>query len=440
MQRLATDFLEDWLTKKQAKPLVIYGAPQVGKTWIVREAVQQQNKHFIEFSVLEKYGMTSWFSSGDSEKILSKLGIDLTVHDLSHTILFIDDLEVVPDWFSNVIDFVQQFSELSVIIAGFPVLHTKAIEEGLDSLFIGPLSFEEFLMAMGETELLAIIKSYEWDSVISQDEHAALMKLVYEYKIIGGMPCAVMRWTIGQSLARVSRELTRIMRDFKRNYGAYNGNWDTSIFSRVADGVPRYLGKRVAYKKIHPDVKACEVKENVAKLCRVGLCQTIRDIEHSGSDKEQPYFKALFLDSGLSLSGLGFSHIHAGAIHTLKLANEWGLMCQFVGQQLCALQPDKEPQLYYGCASEDDIIADVDYVIRNRDTSIPIKVKSGASRSLKALHMFMHLKKLPLAVRINTRLPVKFDVQTSVNGESVSYELRSIPFYLVSELYRLLEF
>ena len=120
--------------------------------------------------------------------------------------------------------------------------------------------------------------------------------------------------------------------------------------------------------------------------------------------------------------------------------NKGGIAEQVAGQLLRTITPlYQEPALYYWLNSEKTSSAEIDYVIQHGSRVIPIEVKAGASGKLKSLHQFMKLKGLKTAVRINSSIPLLSKVNLKdTQGEPVQYELRSLPFYLISELHRLL--
>lgn len=114
---------------------------------------------------------------------------------------------------------------------------------------------------------------------------------------------------------------------------------------------------------------------------------------------------------------------------------------QITGQPLRTIEPfNVEPKLYYWLRTEKGADAEVDYVIQHHALVVPIEVKSGSSGSLKSLHLFMKQKELPIAARICSYPPEINPMHVKdTTGETVTYELRSIPFYLISELHRLLD-
>jgi hypothetical protein len=161
-----------------------------------------------------------------------------------------------------------------------------------------------------------------------------------------------------------------------------------------------------------------------------------------GAEINEKFSKIIFVDVGLCSASLELSLTKITAVEDLTLINKGALAEQVAGQLLRTIFPlTQDPQLYYWVKlhQEKGASAEVDYVIAHGTLPIPIEVKAGATGSLKSLHVFMELKKLPTAVRICSGQPTITHVEIKSSKDSlISYELRSIPFYLVGEIHRLL--
>lgn len=158
------------------------------------------------------------------------------------------------------------------------------------------------------------------------------------------------------------------------------------------------------------------------------------------AEVREKYFKMLFLDVGLCSTALGLSLTQVNEVSEIVVINNGGLAEQVVGQLLRTIvQPYIEPALYYWHRDEAGSNAEIDYVIQHGNKVIPIEVKAGATGSLKSLHLFMGLKKTPVAVRINSDVPSITEVSVNNNTSvPVRYRLISIPFYLLGQIHRLI--
>ena len=190
--------------------------------------------------------------------------------------------------------------------------------------------------------------------------------------------------------------------------------------------------------------QAESIKQSLALFSRARLCHTVFACSGNGvplaAEIKNKYFKVIFLDVGLCSAALGLNFSQINLSHDLILINQGGIAEQMVGQLLRTINPFYlKPALFYWLREESSANAQIDYLIQHENQVIPVEVKAGSTGGLKSLHVFMELKKLSLAVRVNADLPSKTRVNVkNRSGDEISYQLMSIPFYLVGQLSRLL--
>ncbi|MBA2368998.1 MAG: ATP-binding protein [Candidatus Protochlamydia sp.] len=452
MRRTAINFLQKWFSSDNRKPLVIRGARQVGKTWLVRHFAKETGKKLIEIN-LEKYPrLASSFSSNEPGIILKSLSYDFeTTIDPSKSILFIDEIQAVPELFAKLRWFAEDMPELAVISAGSLLEFVLGKQEfsmpvgRISYMYLEPFSFEEFLLALQKPELIAQIKEFNWSEIITEFTHEKLMSLFKEYIIVGGMPAAVQSWVSKNSISDVSQIHNDILHTYRDDFGKYSGRVPSQRLQEVITAVPRNLGQKFVYTRINPNVRLPLIKEALDLLCQAKVCHRIVASSSNGvplgAELLNHYFKVILLDVGLSSADLGLSLAELASIEELTLINKGGIAEQVVGQLLRTINPIyQEPALYYWVNSDKDSSAEIDYAIQHGSKVIPIEVKAGKTGTLKSLQRFMSLKGLNLAVRINSAPPSLVEVNLKdTQGEHVQYQLRSIPFYLIGELHRLLQ-
>lgn len=452
MQRTCIHFLNEWLVSSNRRPLVIRGARQVGKTWLVRYFAKAQGKKLIEVN-LEKYPkLASAFASNEPSEIIQRLKADLeTAIDPLKCILFIDEIQEVPELFAKLRWFAEDMPELPVIVAGSLLEfvlgnHDFSMPVGrISYMYLEPLSFEEFLLAQGRNELVNALKEFTWKVGISELTHEKLIKLFKEYLIIGGMPAAVSVWVDKRSISGVSQVHNDIIKTYRDDFGKYSRRIPPAQLNEVLTSIPLNLGKKFVYSKVNRELRTSIIKESLELLCNARLChQVIASSSNGvplGAELLRNYIKVILFDVGLCSGDLGISLSDLESINELDLINKGGIAEQVVGQLLRTIFPlYQEPALYYWLNDDKHGSAEIDYVIQHGNKVIPIEVKAGTIGTLKSLHRFMHLKKLDLAVRINSGPPSlsEMDIKDT-QGNHVQYQLRSIPFYLIGELHRLLE-
>ncbi len=451
MKRTALAYLKEWLELSDRKPLVIRGARQVGKTWLVRAFASDVGKKLIELNLEKHPKLAAAFASNEPEVILKRLRFDLeTSIDPNSCILFIDEIQAVPELFAKLRWFAEDMPELPVIAAGSLLEfvlsdHEFSMPVGrISYMYLEPLTFEEFLLAQKKGELVEQIKEFTWKDEITPITHDKLMGYVKEYTIVGGMPAAVHSWSKHQSTSDISRIHNDILHTYRDDFGKYGSKIAPQRLEEVMNYVPRALGKKFVYSSVNPEMRIPIIKEALGLLCKAKVCHKITASSANGvplgAELLSQYMKVFLLDVGLASSDLGLTLSELASIQELDLINKGGIAEQLAGQLLRTIGPFyQEPILYYWLNPEKDSSAEIDFVFQHGSKVIPVEVKTGAIGKLKSLHLFMGLKGLLRAVKINSKPPCYSKVKLKdTQGTPVEYDLISIPFYLIGELHRLL--
>lgn len=451
MKRKNMAYLQEWLASRDRRPLVIRGARQVGKTYLVRDLCRLQNKKLIELNFEKQPSTASYFESNDPRQILLNLSAFLNQSiDPHECLLFLDEIQAVPELFAKLRWFAEDLPELAVIAAGSLLelileTHTFSMPVGrITYMHLEPMSFEEFLLASEKTGLLNYLNTFSWNNKIPQAIHEQCIRFFKEYLIVGGMPAVVQSWTTDRSLIKVSqiqRDLTATYRD---DFNKYKGRIDKERLEEVLVAIPEQLGEKFMYSKVNAEVQSRTVKHAFDLLCKARVCHRVTSCHANGvplaAGLDKSFFKAVFLDVGLCSAALGFTMDQISQIDEINFINKGGLAEQVVGQLLRTIEmPYVEPELYYWLTQKKSGSAEVDYILQHGHNIIPIKVKAGSTGSLKSLHIFMGFKKLATAVRFNSDIPsfVQVPMQQTIQTQE-KYLLYSLPFYLIEQLHRLL--
>jgi len=452
MKRELLKELEDWFDRENRKPLIIRGARQVGKTWVVREFAKSRFENLVEINFdlnPEKAGL---FSSRNVEQIVRLLSVDLDVEMLpGKTLLFLDEIQSVPEVIPLLRYFYEKMPELHVIAAGSLLEfvlseHTFSMPVGrIEYLFMGPMSFSEFLTAAGKETLRRFLADYRLDDPLPQSIHETLLDLLTLYCTVGGMPAAVRAYTRSGDLRLVAREQSSILQTYRDDFPKYGSRIDTRRLGTVFDAIPRLVGQKLKYVNIDRNERAKPLADSVEMLekARVVYCVT-----HSaangiplGAEKNTKDRKPLFLDVGLLCCALGLKGTELHLAENLVLVNSGAVAEQFAGQHLLyAGESYAEPELYYWNREQRSSSSEVDYLFTHRSQVVPVEIKAGKAGSLKSLHVFAAEKRVPRAVRFNTDRPSRCMVSSVVASKpSHPFELISLPLYLIGEMERLLE-
>ena len=451
MRRYINENLQNWLSRSDRKPLVLRGARQVGKTWIVRDFVKSTNLKLIELNFEREPELAEIFEEKSPDSILSSLErIKGTRINKKASLLFLDEIQKAPHILANLRWFYEECPELPVIATGslldFVLKdHQFSMPVGrIAYLFMEPMSFKEFLMANEEEFLIEFIEEVEIGASFPGPIHNKLINYFRDYLTIGGMPAAVKEWVRTKSPVAVAEVHQNLINTFIDDFNKYSGRVPPERMRKVLMAVPRLVGKKFMFSNVDQGDTAKALKRALGLLCSARLCHKIHHSAARGiplaAQENEKKFKVIFLDTGLVSALQGIVLKSAKELQKLIRINEGGISEQAVGQMLRTRPLNFiDPHLNYYISDRRGSEAEIDYLIQYNTMIIPIEVKSGATGSLKSLHQFMAGGNLKTAVRINSEKPttVSIDMKTSMDSRA-QYSLISIPFYLTEEIDRFL--
>ncbi|MDD3925927.1 MAG: AAA family ATPase [bacterium] len=446
MNRTVSTFLDNWLISPSHKPLIMRGARQVGKTWLVRNLAKCHSRKLVELNLEKRPELAVHFASNDPRRIISDLEADLGVDiRLETSILFLDEIQAVPALLASLRWFWEELPELPVIAAGSLLDFT--LREHDFSMPVGritfchvePLSFFELLDASGNEKLHAALSAAGETGFLSLRLHQRSLELFSEYCMVGGMPEVVEEWIEHRNDDRrlqLQRDLVATYRD---DFNKYKDRVPPDMLRRVMDAVPRQLGNRFVYSHVNVEASHRDIKRAIELLTLARVCHRV---EHTaanglplGAESNPLLFKIIMADIGLSSVQLGLSRLDFRDLAKTVWANKGGLAEQFVGQHLrCLFQAWEDPCLFYW-QQTGGRQGEIDYVLQQGRHILPVEVKAGSAGSMKSLHAFMQRKQLPLAVRLDANPPSvqDLDIRTTT-GEQVRYRLLSLPLYMTESL------
>ncbi len=449
MKRRATDYLYEWKDRKKRKPLVIRGARQTGKTWLIRDFGKRSFKYFAEinFDRIEKFG--SLFDISDVREIIKILEIeqDVIIKE-GETLLFFDEIQNAPAVFAKLRYFYEDLPGLHIIAAGsllefLLAEHTFSMPVGrIEYLFLGPLSFEEFLSGIGQEKLVNYIKEFSFQKKIPEVIHNKLLYYVKKYFIIGGMPEVINQFDTTENYKAALIEQKNLHQTYIDDFNKYKKRVDTIRLQKVFKRFPLLVGQKVKYVNIDRLDKA---KDLAGSINLLNLAGVIYSVKHSyangvplGAEINDRNFKALFLDIGIMQSILNIRLSDVLNSENLIMINSGSLAEQFVGQHLLFNSEFYEkPELYYWSREKKNAAAEIDYLQQINGMVVPVEVKAGKSGSLKSLHLFVVEKKVGVALRIYSGSAEIASLYTQVPGaEKRKFKLISIPFYLIGQINR----
>jgi predicted AAA+ superfamily ATPase len=377
--------------------------------------------------------------------------MDRISHDM---LLFLDEIQAVPEAIPALRYFYEERPELPVISAGslleFALSdHQFSMPVGrIQYLHIGPMNFTEFLAALGEDKLYHFIMHYELEQEIGAVVHQRLLQLLRSYYFVGGMPEAVAIFAETRSYREVSEVHNSIIETYREDFPKYAGSRNLNRMINVFNFAARHVGIKVKYSHFSRQEQSVTIKKDLELLAMARVISKVVHSHCSGlplqADIDEKVYKLLFLDVGLMNAICGLNWRNLSQLDEMKLINEGAIAEQFIGQHLQALlteTPNRE--LTYWLREGRSSNAEVDYVLALKGNIIPIEIKSGATGRLKSLHQFMGNKQIPVAIRFDASLPTVNHINTVINvrqqRKKVSYPLISLPLYLVERLNEMVE-
>ena len=450
MYRAALAYLIEWKMRARRKPLVIRGARQVGKSYLVSMFAEQNFSDYIEINFEKDHEIISLFS-GAPEKIIKLLELKFNKPiDIDNTLLFLDEIQAAPEVFAKLRYFYEDLPGLHIIAAGSLLEfiledHTFSMPVGrIEYLHLGPMTFEEFLTANGKTLLVDFIQNYSVSETLPDSVHSDLVSLFKIYLMIGGMPEAVQAYVETKSFHESEIVKASILGTYEDDFNKYSSRVNHIRILNVFKKLPRMVGEKFKYVNIDRDERAQSISKALHML---EMAKITYRVKHSacngvplGSQVNEKKFKVIFLDVGLMAGACGMSMLDIENVDDLMVVNSGSLCEQFVGQHLLYFDEYyKKPDLFYWVREAKSSSAEVDYIISSGSKIIPVEVKAGKTGRLKSLHQFIKEKRVDSAVRISLAKPSVFlDSNTLPGGEFVRYRLFSIPFYLIGQIRRLL--
>ena len=450
MHRHQLQFLHDWLQKSNRKPLVIRGARQVGKSTLVELLAQQSQKTLRNLNLERHPELSDIFSGKNPEQIIQQIEFLPKMGKISNdTLLFLDEIQAVPEAIAALRYFYEDKPELPVISAGslleFALAdHSFSMPVGrIQYLHMGPMTFSEFLLAIKEERLHDFIRQYAMGQEIGEVVHQRLLALLRSYYYVGGMPEAVAVFAETRSYKDVSAVHNSIIDTYRDDFPKYAGSRNLNRMLNVFNFAARNVGVKIKYSNISPQDQSVTIKKDIELLSMARVVSKVIHSHCSGlplqADIEEKVFKLLFLDIGLMNAICGLDWRNISQMDEVRLINQGAIAEQFIGQHLQAMLADKpNRELNYWLREGKVTNAELDFVVTIGGEIIPIEVKSGATGTLKSLHQFMGSKKAQIAVRFDTQLPDIQQIDTVImqnkQQHQVQYPLLSLPIYLVEKL------
>lgn len=435
MRRNAYNDLIEWKNSSEEtrKPLIIEGARQVGKTWLAREFGRQEFQHFVEINFEDQEQVQGIFETDfDINRIILVLqAISGTPIIPGKTLIFLDEIQHARRGLLALKYFKDKAPQYHVMAAGsllgvvdhqndsFPV-------GKVDFLYLRPLSFEEFLSALGKEGLVDIL--HTGDAVSINAFAPQFLDMLHQYFYVGGMPEAVLTFIERQNYQAVRKVQLSILKAYEYDFSKHPPKEIVKRMQILWNAIPGQLAKenrKFIYTAVKSGARARDFETAIQWLCDAGMVYKVTCVNKGemplAGFEEPDSFKLYVLDIGLQGAMAGLDP------KTLIQDNEFfaqykgALVEQFVLQELTLL-----PEIKIHYWKPDTGIAEVDFVIQYQGEVIPIEVKAGRNLQAKSL------------VEYSKRYAPKHIIRASVVPFFQGEKVTELPLYCISILSQLI--
>lgn len=408
MYREAMKQLELWKCAPDRKPLVLRGARQVGKTWIMKEFGTLHYEKFAYISMDENERMEEVFREAfDIGRIIEMLEIEVGFKiDPEKTLIIFDEVQEIPRALKSLKYFQETAPQFHIIAAGS--LLGIALHEGtsfpvgkVDFCDLYPLTFREFLLACGEEKLLEILDRNDSDMMqVFKSKYTDYLKYYY---FVGGMPEAVLEFITNRDVKRVREVHSKLLYAYENDLSKHAPKEIVTRIRMLWNSIPSQLAKenkKFIYGLVREGARAREYEVAIIWLMDVGLVYRIGRVKKPDfplrAYQDFSAFKLFVVDIGLlgAMSRLNAKIILEGS----RLFEEFkgALTEQYVLQQLIA---NPENDIFYWSA--ENATSELDFLIQTEDGIVPLEVKAEENLQAKSLKVFMNKYGLQDAVRVS---------------------------------------
>lgn len=415
IKRHIDNYLLDWKNDLDRKPLLLRGARQVGKTTAIKHLGEQYD-YFIEANFEKQKDLKSLFEKGlPIKEVVARIGtIYATPIIPGKTLLFLDEIQVCPEAILSLWFFKEDYPELHVVAAGslleFALKGLRSYGVGrIRSLFMYPLSFDEFLDAQGKVNWIEQKQMATCEKPLFDELHNQLVEQFRSYLMVGGMPASVVAWKNKGDYVLCQEELSDIAQSYFDDFSKYSSKIDPRILRLTFQSVMQQIGKKFVYSHVEGNYRTEQVKEALELLCDAGLIYRVQHTSANGlplgAEVNIKFNKYILLDSGLLLTLL--NHTTNASLSSdivsataADLVNKGSLTEMVAGCELIKYaKPNIKQELYYWENLSKNATAEVDYILSRDIQVVPLEVKAGTSGKMKSLRYFMEKKKITRAIR-----------------------------------------
>lgn len=435
MYRIAIEKLYKWKNSKRRKPLIIEGARQVGKTWLMKEFGKQAYADTVYINFDSNSRMADLFSADlDTDRLI--LGLELYAGrkiNPENTLLIFDEVQEVPRALASLKYFYENAPQYHIVCAGS--LLGIALHQGtsfpvgkVDFLKLYPLSFSEFLMATGNERFAELLKNQDYEMITSFKQ--TYIDALKHYYFVGGMPEAVQSFAESKDFNEVRAIQKRILAAYEQDFSKHAPNEIVPKIRMLWNSIPSQLArenKKFIYGLVREGGRAREYETAIMWLSDCGLVHKVSRVNAAGiplkAYEDLKAFKLFIVDVGLlgCMTGLRQRTLLDG--DDLFVEFKGALTEQYVCQQLKTIE---DLGVYY--YTNDRGSCEIDFVVDNGEQIVPIEVKAETNLRAKSLKTYRE------------RFEPELSVRTSMADYKKEDWLLNLPLYAIEQINKIKDY
>jgi len=396
MKRIAYQKLLKWKSNKSRKPLILQGARQVGKTFLINEFGRNEYKNLYYLNFEQDKNLSTLFDSSlNPDKIINDISLYIGEKiESEDSLLFFDEIQIAPRVLTSLKYFQEEAPEFHVIAAGsllgVSIGRSSSFPVGkVNFLSLFPMSFTEYLIAAGEELFIKKINSIEAIAPFQDAIHEKMLYHVKLYLFLGGMPEVVNDYIENRDIANARSIQKDILAAYERDFSKYTEKNQAMKTSEFWNSIPRQLAKenkKFKYRDIKKSARTNMYEQTIEWLRKAGLVLMTYNLESPklplSAYADYSKFKVYMNDVGLLAAKLNITSDQIVLPDALFKEFNGAFIENFIAQELAS---GGNNQLFYWTSKSD---AEVDFILESENKIYPLEVKSGTSRNTKSLQSY----------------------------------------------------
>lgn len=454
-KRIIDNYLAEWASRMEHKPVLLRGARQTGKSTAVRH-LGESFENYVEINFEKQPEYKTLFQDNlDVRRIIPQMSAICGKRiEAGNTLVFLDEIQSCPEAIMSLRFFKEDMPGLHVIAAGS--LLEFALEElptygvgRIHSMFMHPMTFDEFLEANGESLLMGARNQASADKPLPEILHGRLVEMLRIYMLVGGMPEVVGKWIETHDFLQCQEIQDDIVAGYEDDFPKYRKKVDPMLLRLTMRSAAEQMTKKFVYSRVGANYKAEDTRKALDMLTRAGILIPVTRTDANGlplgGEADNSYKKYLLLDTGLMLRLLNMAMgdiaeitTHILTANAADLVNKGPLAEQLAGLEMLRYRsPNIRHKLFWWSRDAKNSQAEIDYLTNKGQCILPIEVKAGTQGGMKSLWIFMREKKLAEAVRCSLENFGKFDYTDKEGGDDVRH-VHLCPLYAISMLQQII--